>query len=77
MTSMRTAVWISIYQSDSLNIIADMMIVFISSHNEILLCLLDPEVSNGLGALSTYIDVCEILFGLAVLTLLISQTWQR
>ena len=75
MTSMRAAVWISIYQSDSLNIIADMMIVFISSHNEILLCLFDPEVSNGLGALSTNIDVCEILFGLAVLTLLVSQTW--
>ena len=77
MTSMRTAIWISIYQSDSLNIIADMMIVFISSHNEILLCLLDPEVSNWLGSLSTNIDVCEILFRLAVLTLLVSQTWQR
>ena len=77
VTAMRAAVRVSIYQGDSLNIITDMMIVFVSSHNEVLLSLLDPEIANGLRAFPANVDVCEVFLGLAVLALLLGKTWKR
>ena len=76
MIAMRSAVWVPIYQSNPLDIIANMMIVLVSPHNEVFLCLLDAEVSDWFGPLTTYINVSKVLFGLAVLALLVSQTWQ-
>jgi hypothetical protein len=77
VTAMRAAVRVSIYQGDSLNVITDMMIVFVSSHNEVLLSLLHPEIADGLSAFPANVDVCEVFLRLAVLALLLGKTWQR
>jgi hypothetical protein len=54
-----------------------MVIVLVPTHNEVLLCFLDSQISNRLCSLSWYIYVSEILSGLSILAVLISKTGQR
>ena len=65
MSSVRsttTGIWIPVYKCDPLYIIANMMIIFVSPHNQVLLGLLEPQVPHRLSTLPTYINVCEVLF---------------
>lgn len=63
---------VSIYQCNPLNIVADMMIVLVSSHNEVFLGLLETEIPHRFRPLPTYVDVSEVLPRLTIQTLLVS-----
>ena len=78
MIPMRAAgVGVPINESDPLYVIANMMIILVSAHYEVFLGLLDAEVPDRFSSLPTYVDVCEILLGLAVLALLVREARQR
>lgn len=75
--SMLTTIRISINQSDSLDVIANMMIVFVTSHNQVFFSFLDPKVTNWLSSITRYVYIGQILFWLSICALLISKAWQR
>lgn len=70
------SVRVSIDKCNPLNIVADMMIILVSTHNKVLLSLLEAEVPNWLGTFTTDVDVSKVLFRLTVRALLVSKAWQ-
>jgi hypothetical protein len=77
MTCILTRVGVSVNESDPLNIVTDMMIVFVSPHDEIFLSLFEAQVSDWLGALSANVDICKVFLRLTILALLVSETRER
>ena len=77
MTCILPRVGVSINESDSLNIVTDMMIVLVSPHDEIFLGLFEAQVSDWLGSLPTDVDIGKVFLRLTVLALLVSETRER
>ena len=75
MVAMTSSIRVSVYHCNSLDVITDMMVVFISSHNKIFLSFLKAEISYGFSTFSTYVYIGKIFSGLAIVALLVSETW--
>jgi hypothetical protein len=56
----RSCIGIPVDQGNSLNVIANMMIVFVSSHNQVFLGLFKAQVTDRLGTLPADIDISKV-----------------
>ena len=72
MTCILSRVGVSVNKCDPLNIVADMMIILVSPHDEIFLGLLEAQISHWLGALPTDVDIGKVFLRLTILALLVS-----
>lgn len=72
-----SSIGISIDQCNSLNVVANMVIIFVSPHNKIFLCLFKSQVADRFGTLSADIDICKVFPRLAIDTLLICKARKR